>query len=1525
MVKIEEIDPVVTTASSEPSIGAPTVTTTSTTTAPTLKQTPTRSRSKTASGPSSTTTSKKRKKDEDVESDSEFRAMKDKAEFYLQRWEKVESERDELRDMLDKSQADLTKANLDYQRMVTKKEGQIVSLDNLLSKADEDIKVLDGKRRKLELDIFRLETEKSLLNSKLKESEDSAIDRRIEAREKQFSNVLRYVYGNEPKSFNFYNNLAYFLFRNDSTFETPRPVKREGGVRQADSPDDGQQPGPSKPSWNRSPQICRQFPDCQRGINCRFVHLSQGTFQLNNLNNDPCSNTFIFRGNEKSLTRKAEQPTEPREAWQFISNPLRRGESQDRQGIPRQNDVNCLDNYDRDNFVVPRSVFYQNNSINITNTNYNDNVLDSFSFSNLNPPRDLETGTQINLSPQCNLTNPDKLSCMTSNVAPKLQTLSRKNTLLNFKSSNMKNGLVHRDSHKKSFKKSLFKPNFNSLRIVSNNIRGLGNKKSSLEDILESQAVDICVIQEVNNKNPPKFKNFVQFNKYDKRRMHGVCMLVNNSIRQHVIRIPDESELECVHIRLNHTTPALNIVGLYLDVESRTKIDDIDKVFSLLQYKVEEILSRSESCVILGDWNRPELFTDKDSYASKQLREWIENEEVDLKLLNDSTPTRINPTGGSSVLDLAVVSNNIENYVQKFTVDSDKKWTPFAIRKKNGTNVKKHTDHLSIMIDIKLPVIRKKKAKSKPIINFRSDGGWERYAKATNEYAPKIKELINTIEDVNVLERKIHMIDMEIQIEAFGITWIKSNNIKRKKRDSKELNEIAREQSEELDLLLSEGYIGRDLNSKMYKMKTVINGPKNRKQEPMAINDPVTKDLLVNEEEIKKASLLHNIKILTKNDPQEEDIEWIREKEIKHKEIMEMDDKDEWELTQDIYEKVTKKIKEKNKKMYDLYNKAGDDYKWAIFEYMKRLVKSEDVPRIFLNTTLTQIWKGKGSALDLNNMRFIHMRFWRSRLLEALVTENMKDDIVTACPNIQLGGMPGAMSVEHLVVLKTWMKQKEEQNETGIFNVYDMSKFFDKESLIDCMTVLNKEAKVSHKSYRIWYKLNEGTRISVTTSVGETDQATIWDSIGQGSVGAALVSALNIGVAIKETFLDQYTANIGEVLLNTLIFQDDISKMNDNIDQAKEGCEKIERTLKSKLLSVNYDKSKYLIIGDEQFREDTLKQIEADPIEMGGIRILHSSQEKYLGDIIDERGCKESITATIKSRVGKLISKTEEIIQLANHPAMGGIGGANIAFKLYEAQIIPALLHNCESWISLDDSHIKLLQEFQEKFVRRLLWLPTSVPKVLLEYDTGLEPMKWRIAYRKLNFVRKIMAKPEGNITKSVILQEGRNNIKGLGSECGIFCETLNLPNIVTTEVTKADLKRAVKNKMIEECLERMESSKKVADRIELIPSETHYLQTLSIPNCRVYIRYRARSLANVKMNAKKSWKDNLTCRYCATGAQESQEHLEVCNGTEFERRGLGMESFMGKVTFWRRMTVKLEKEKKKKKKATATSNGSLT
>ena len=63
----------------------------------------------------------------------------------------------------------------------------------------------------------------------------------------------------------------------------------------------------------------------------------------------------------------------------------------------------------------------------------------------------------------------------------------------------------------------------------------------------------------------------------------------------------------------------------------------------------------------------------------------------------------------------------------------------------------------------------------------------------------------------------------------------------------------------------------------------------------------------------------------------------------------------------------------------------------------------------------------------------------------------MKEKIVAACPNIQIGGMPGSSSVEHLVTLKTWMLMKEERKDNGNFQTFDIEKFFDKESLLDTM------------------------------------------------------------------------------------------------------------------------------------------------------------------------------------------------------------------------------------------------------------------------------------------------------------------------------------------------------------------------------------------------------------------------------------------------------------------------------------------
>ena len=62
-----------------------------------------------------------------------------------------------------------------------------------------------------------------------------------------------------------------------------------------------------------------------------------------------------------------------------------------------------------------------------------------------------------------------------------------------------------------------------------------------------------------------------------------------------------------------------------------------------------------------------------------------------------------------------------------------------------------------------------------------------------------------------------------------------------------------------------------------------------------------------------------------------------------------------------------------------------------------------------------------------------------------------------------------------------------------------------------------------------------------------------------------------------------------------------------------------------------------------------------------------------------------------------------------------------------------------------------------------------------------------------------------------------------------------------------------------------------------------------------------------VKMNRKgKKTPESLICRFCANNLPETQEHLEICEGRKFERRGVRVSEVMGRVIFWGRMTQKM-------------------
>ena len=183
--------------------------------------------------------------------------------------------------------------------------------------------------------------------------------------------------------------------------------------------------------------------------------------------------------------------------------------------------------------------------------------------------------------------------------------------------------------------------------------------------------------------------------------------------------------------------------------------------------------------------------------------------------------------------------------------------------------------------------------------------------------------------------------------------------------------------------------------------------------------------------------------------------------------------------------------------------------------------------------------------------------------------------------------------------------------------------------------------------------------------------------------------------------------------------------------------------------------------------------------------------------------------------------------------------------------------------------------------------------------------MKWRIAEKKLLFVRKIMMKDDTNIARKALLNETFIGLKGLAHECRELTEMMGNPDILPNLVSIGEIKQAIAIFSKQEMTEEIKASVKVGDRWSEDPETHNYLTYIYLPNSRIWMRLRARSIKGVKVNNKRSF-TYLHCRYCKEGCQETQEHLEECLGCNFERRGVNLSRWEGRVMFWRRMIAKL-------------------
>ena len=126
-----------------------------------------------------------------------------------------------------------------------------------------------------------------------------------------------------------------------------------------------------------------------------------------------------------------------------------------------------------------------------------------------------------------------------------------------------------------------------------------------------------------------------------------------------------------------------------------------------------------------------------------------------------------------------------------------------------------------------------------------------------------------------------------------------------------------------------------------------------------------------------------------------------------------------------------------------------------------------------------------------------------------MVVRQMEPNIIESTSRFQIGGKPGHRPQEHIFCVKSVIGKYLQEKRLIIVACYDIKGFFDKEVLGDLIDEMNN-VEVDPRAQRLFYQLNKNTRVKVKTGCGESGWGEAGDIIGQGSGGAAKLSALNL-------------------------------------------------------------------------------------------------------------------------------------------------------------------------------------------------------------------------------------------------------------------------------------------------------------------------------------------------------------------------------------------------------------------------------
>ena len=664
------------------------------------------------------------------------------------------------------------------------------------------------------------------------------------------------------------------------------------------------------------------------------------------------------------------------------------------------------------------------------------------------------------------------------------------------------------------------------------------------------------------------------------------------------------------------------------------------------------------------------------------------------------------------------------------------------------------------------------------------------------------------------------------------------------------------------------------------KLKEKVLGKKKESCAPTAVIDPTTGKKIFDKKDIIDVCADYCVKLLTNREPSEGYEEDIRMKRIVHNARMNEAIENDVQFSEEIFQNTFSQLKTKPGNKYDFIIKAGPSLHGALYKLYDVVWTHEVKPDKWRDTVLVQLPKSKGDRFDLNSKRHIHLRSEIQKFFEHMVTSIAKPMIVKNMSPFQIGAVPGHRSQEHLYVVKSVVAMLEECNEATAIQLFDYSKFFDSEQLVDGLGEIYR-SDVRGKPYRLLYELNRDTRIRVRTPAGESDKRETNENIGQGSISGSLISSSSLSAGVTDFFSSSESeTSFGTLKLLPQSFLDDLLRFCRDPLSAQHGNDRFQNLAEMKLLSYNMTKTCVIFMGAKKAREELEQKFIEEPPTLFGEPVKLVNAESYLGDSLGKTAS-ESVSLTINKREGLAKKAIFDIKNIIDDCRSKVIGGISTGLLLWESCVLPFLLFNCSTWIRMKNSDVERLCKIQNLFFNVLLQTQ-KCSVFFLHWELGALLIPLRILKEKLMFYHHICCLSENSLAFQIKSIQEKLSYPCLREEIQHFLNEFEIHDVRT--FSKREWKTFVRDKIYlknRETLLEMAKGLKKADYISLSCEEFKiktYFSELNLENARMKFRIRSSTINTCRSHAP-SDPANLRamhrCFHCMS--QDTPSHFFTC------------------------------------------------